>query len=273
MKDAFWFKHDASATRDQRIMALLRAHGWEGYGLFWLAVELMREADGYRLDRDRIDDIAFSMRADGLPVVIDFCCQIGIFCCDDGHVWSPRLLRDMEARDAKSAEAATAAHARWGAHADAKRTHSERKATAMPKREEKRREEEKREEPAKGTLPAKTPARSKQERNPEDKEIAQAVISGMESKHGPFANYAKEWTSAYRLVTLARARWPDAPGDFLAAAMESFWERRGAGWLADKPFTPSMLCSLWEHILEGMREQQVDPEVVAVAAVVNWGRR
>jgi hypothetical protein len=116
MKDAYWFRHDSNATTDPKMMALLRAHGWEGYGLFWRIVELMRDTEGYKIERARIADMAFSARADNLLEITETCCSAGLFCCDDTHIWSNRLCRDMEGRDAQREAGKLAAATRWGAN-------------------------------------------------------------------------------------------------------------------------------------------------------------
>jgi hypothetical protein len=116
VKDAYWFRHDSNATTDPKMMTLLRAHGWAGYGMFWRVVELMRDTEGYKLERSRIQDAAYAMRADELPQVVETCCSIGLFVCDETHIWSARLCRDMEGRDAQREAGRAATQKRWDEH-------------------------------------------------------------------------------------------------------------------------------------------------------------
>lgn len=44
---AYWFKHDTNAKDDHKIMLLMDQLGLEGYGIFWVLIEVLREQDGY----------------------------------------------------------------------------------------------------------------------------------------------------------------------------------------------------------------------------------
>ncbi len=47
-KDAFWFSHDSNAKDDPKIMILIDQLGPEGYGLFWILIEILRDQTGYK---------------------------------------------------------------------------------------------------------------------------------------------------------------------------------------------------------------------------------
>jgi len=47
-KDAYWFSHDSNAKDDPKIMVLIDQLGPEGYGLFWILIEILRDQPGYR---------------------------------------------------------------------------------------------------------------------------------------------------------------------------------------------------------------------------------
>lgn len=49
-KDARYFKHDSNARSDPKIRALINKYGVEGYGRFWIIIELLRESDGYKFN-------------------------------------------------------------------------------------------------------------------------------------------------------------------------------------------------------------------------------
>ena len=49
-KDAYYFKHDAYARHDPKIQALLKKYKIEGYGRFWIVVEMLRENACYKLE-------------------------------------------------------------------------------------------------------------------------------------------------------------------------------------------------------------------------------
>jgi len=47
-KDAYWFTHDSNAKDDPKCMLLIDQLGMEGYGIYWVLVETLREQPGYR---------------------------------------------------------------------------------------------------------------------------------------------------------------------------------------------------------------------------------
>ena len=50
LKDAYYFKHDSNARNDPKIQALIEKYGVEGYGRFFIIIEMMRESSHYRLE-------------------------------------------------------------------------------------------------------------------------------------------------------------------------------------------------------------------------------
>ncbi len=48
MKDAYWFTHDANAKDDPKVLMLLDQLGLEGYGIFWILIETLRDQPQYR---------------------------------------------------------------------------------------------------------------------------------------------------------------------------------------------------------------------------------
>lgn len=47
-KDTYWFRHDSNAKDDFKIMLLIEQLGLEGYGIFWVIIETLREQKDYR---------------------------------------------------------------------------------------------------------------------------------------------------------------------------------------------------------------------------------
>ena len=47
-KDAYYFKHDAHARHDPKIRALINKYGLDGYGKFWVIIEMLREETTYK---------------------------------------------------------------------------------------------------------------------------------------------------------------------------------------------------------------------------------
>jgi hypothetical protein len=47
-KDTFWFSHDSNAKDDPKCMLLIDQLGLEGYGIYWVLVEILRDQPEYK---------------------------------------------------------------------------------------------------------------------------------------------------------------------------------------------------------------------------------
>jgi hypothetical protein len=86
MKDAYYFSHDTNARNDPKIAAMRQSYGVEGYGLYWIVVEMLaeRNAPG-EIRRGRV-----------VNEVFDFCRKYG---ADEIHVTrspAPAYLHAVE---------------------------------------------------------------------------------------------------------------------------------------------------------------------------------
>jgi len=161
-KDAYYFSHDSNAHQDEKILDLRAEWGWEGYGLFWGVVELMREQTNYQLSNSdnlyKKIALQLNISPDKAEQFLDFCVNIGLFINKNGSLYSESLLRRMAEKDKRSQQASKAAKVRWnnernddeeqqdsGSNADAMREHSDGKDSAVPKKEKKRKENYKKE--------------------------------------------------------------------------------------------------------------------------------
>ena len=138
-KKAFYFSHDSNAKQDPKIIKLRFKHGWEGYGLFWALVELLRDQDEYKMQTD-YDSIAFALQTHSetiKSIINDF----DLFVIDsEGCFYSDSLLERMKFMENKSKKASDSAKARWDKEkkdANVMRTHSERNANVMQIKEKK----------------------------------------------------------------------------------------------------------------------------------------
>ena len=93
-KDAYYFPHDSNARNDPKIVRLRRIAGLEGYGFYFCIVEMLREANGYKLDNAAIDDLCFDLRVDAslFQTIVD--CQL--LKTNGKHFWSESLLNRMK---------------------------------------------------------------------------------------------------------------------------------------------------------------------------------
>lgn len=98
-KDAYYFSHDANARNDGKIVLLRMRYGAEGYGLYWMMLEVLREQDGYKYpaEEDNLRAMAFQFNYDGdkFIEIVNYCCEIHLFEMEEGFFWSDSLNRRM----------------------------------------------------------------------------------------------------------------------------------------------------------------------------------
>lgn len=108
---AYSFPHDENARKDPKIIRLIRIMGWEGYGLYWMLVEVMHEQKG-ALSMESIADIAYDSKVDEtdlLKVLKDF----QLFELNEGNFTAPRIDKNLGLRGGRSKGAKKAAKIRW----------------------------------------------------------------------------------------------------------------------------------------------------------------
>ena len=127
-KEAYYFSHDANAKDDPKILQLRMHLGWEGYGLFWGLIELLRNQPDYRMQKHYMS-IAFALHTDQEKIeslVNDF----DLFARDEEFFWSVSLLKRMELKEEKSEKMRNAANKRWNKDSDAQAMHKHSKSNA-----------------------------------------------------------------------------------------------------------------------------------------------
>jgi hypothetical protein len=118
-KDIYYFSHDSNARRDPKIIAMRGAYGTVGYAWYFMFVEMMREADGYRLDmksKYAFNAYAMDMQCECNAIasfVHDCIDEFKLFSTDGEYFWSPSLLNRMDRVHEKSLKAKKSANARW----------------------------------------------------------------------------------------------------------------------------------------------------------------
>jgi hypothetical protein len=120
-QDVYWFKHDANARRDQKILMLRTVYGAEGYGWWWMLLEMMRESSDYRLKltgKYAMLTLAKELGAEPekLKEFISDCIkEFELFDSDaeEKYFWSPSLLRRMRAYEEVISKRREAANSRW----------------------------------------------------------------------------------------------------------------------------------------------------------------
>lgn len=121
-----YFSHDANARNDAKIVNLRMALGAEGYGIYFMLLERMREDANYMSVKD-YNMLAFDLRVDASKVkkVVE---EFGLFVfTEDGkYFYSDSFLRRMNVKDEKRRRRSEAgrrgAEQRWGDKEDADAT-------------------------------------------------------------------------------------------------------------------------------------------------------
>ena len=128
-----YFNHDCDARNDEKLIALRIRYGAEGYGVYFMLIEMLQAAPGCVLEKD-YKALAFDLRVSARrikAIVEDF----GLFTPTDGgkKFYSERLIRhinEAEENERKRSEAAQyAASMRWDAENGmriASQTHADR---------------------------------------------------------------------------------------------------------------------------------------------------
>ncbi|WP_071121940.1 DUF4373 domain-containing protein [Prevotellamassilia timonensis] len=121
-KQTGYFPHDTNARNSSKLIRLRMKHGAEGYGVYFMILERLRDEDGYSSPTD-YDMIAFDLHVDTelvRTVVEDF----GLFRkSEDGtRFYSSGFLHRMEVKDAERGQRSEAARkaiqARWHRNAE-----------------------------------------------------------------------------------------------------------------------------------------------------------
>lgn len=123
-KEAYYFSHDANAKDDPKIVQVVDDLGLEGYGIFWVLVETLRNQPTYRYPLKLIPSLArkYNSTSAKIEVVVK---NYGLFQIENEEFFSLSLNKRMELKEAKSLKARESANERW------KRLQSERNAIAL----------------------------------------------------------------------------------------------------------------------------------------------
>lgn len=127
-----YFSHDSNARNSDKLMKVRMKLGAEGYGIFFMLIERLREEEGYKSTID-YDTLAFDLRVDAekvKQVVEDY--DLFKFTEDGKYFYSDSFNERMEMMDVRAqqrkSKAKKAAEARWN-----KQSEDISNAQALPK--------------------------------------------------------------------------------------------------------------------------------------------
>lgn len=123
-KDAYFFSHDCNARNDPKILALRSVYGAEGYGVYFMLVEILREQVDYKLPLTKYiwSSLAMQMQIEASLVqkIVDDCCTEftdgtghPLLVNDGQYLFSTSLLRRMTKMDEIGEARREAAKKRW----------------------------------------------------------------------------------------------------------------------------------------------------------------
>lgn len=116
-KDAFFFGHDSNAKDDPKIIQLIEEMGLEGYGIYWVLLELMRDQADYKYKLCLVPAIArrYNTTFEKVKSVIT---KYDLFVIEDDTFYSIAFINRMSTWDEKKKKRSEAGkkgnEARWG---------------------------------------------------------------------------------------------------------------------------------------------------------------
>lgn len=104
MKDAYYFSHDSNAKDDPKCVLLIEQLGLEGYGIFWVLIETLRDQPGYKYPLNLLPALArrYNTTSEKMKTVVN---SYELFQVDDNDFFSLSLMERMEKLDNKREQA------------------------------------------------------------------------------------------------------------------------------------------------------------------------
>ncbi len=112
-KDAYYFPHFCNARHDRKIKRVIKELGIEGYGIYFMLLETLREQTDMRYPLDEIDLLAdeFGTSEAKVRTVV---CNYQLFDVDEEHnFFSPKLILYLQPYFERSERARNANKVRW----------------------------------------------------------------------------------------------------------------------------------------------------------------
>lgn len=112
-KDAYYFPHFSNARNDVKILKLRRVLGTEGYAIYFMLLEILRDQTDWKFPLSSIPELEFELRVSKekiSTVIMDF----ELFEIDQSNTFfSPKLIQYLQPYIEKSKKARESALIRW----------------------------------------------------------------------------------------------------------------------------------------------------------------
>jgi len=136
MKDSYYFSHDSNARSDERILAVRAKYGAKGYGIYFMIIEMLREANAQRLLK-HYSSIAYGLH-EQTEDVQDIVENFNLFEIDGDYFFSPSLKKRMIKKEEINEKRRQAG--KRGGEANAQRLLKQTSTIAKPLKEKKGKE-------------------------------------------------------------------------------------------------------------------------------------
>lgn len=94
-KDSYYFSHDSNAKDDPKCVLLIEQLGLEGYGIYWVLIETLRDQPNYKYPVALIPALSrrYNTTTEKMRTVIN---SYGLFVVDENDFFSLSLLERMQ---------------------------------------------------------------------------------------------------------------------------------------------------------------------------------
>jgi hypothetical protein len=127
-KDAYYFSHDSNARNDPKILAMRSVYKAEGYGWYFMLLEIFREDANYKIaiNKYTYDTLAMQLQCErnAIESFVDDCCinfvdsHGSLLSRNEDFIWSESFLKRMADVDGKREKNRASANKRWQSEAD-----------------------------------------------------------------------------------------------------------------------------------------------------------
>ena len=129
-KDAYYFPHFSNARHDRKLRRMRKELGLEGYGIYFMTLEVLREQEDFSYPLSDLDLLAddFGTSEAKMEAVV---CAYDLFNIDeDKFFYSPKLIEYLQPYLERSKRARNAALKRWNGDSDANALPEQSKSNA-----------------------------------------------------------------------------------------------------------------------------------------------
>lgn len=111
-KDAYYFPHFCNARNDSKILKLRRILGLEGYAIYFMLLEVLREQSNFKYHLSGLDDLAFDWHV-SKEKIYSIITGFELFEIDNDLFFSTKLILYLQPYLEKSENARKAVKKRW----------------------------------------------------------------------------------------------------------------------------------------------------------------